>query len=232
MAAAVPSAASCSVVATRRSKTACPQRFQQFAATFTVPQQTINSIVNPPQTDLSNTTYNVAGVDPANQHSGLITVDQLVAGKWFSPNATNEVLLGATYAQKNKLPVGSKITVNGTTYNVVGIVNPTLTGETADVYFPLATLQKLATKQDRVTQILVKAKSSNDVDKVAAAIQKQLPGAEVVTTKTLADQATGSLKDADDLGEQLRQCARTHRAGCRVRDRGAADAVVDRQAGA
>ncbi len=176
-----------------------PARFQQFNATFTVPQQTINQVVNPPSTDITNTQYDAAGVDPANQHSGLITVDQLTAGRWFAPGAKNEVLLSVSYADKTHLGVGGKLTINGTNYDVVGLVRPTLTGGTADVYFPLATLQSLAGKQDRVTQILVKAKSSGDVDKVAAAIKQQLPGAEVVTTKSLADQATGSLKDDHDL---------------------------------
>ena len=161
--------------------------------------QTINQVVNPPSTDITNTHYDAAGVDPAKQHSGLITVDQLTKGRWFAQNATNEVLISTSYADTNKLDVGSKLTINGKTYDVVGLVKPSLTGGTADVYFPLATLQNLAGKQDRVTQILVSAKNSSDVDKVAAEIKQALPGAEVVTTKQLADQATGSLADAHSL---------------------------------
>ncbi len=176
-----------------------PQRFQEFQAQFTVPLQTINQVVNPPQTDITNTTYNAAGVDPANRHEGLVTVDQLTKGRWLAPGAPNEVLLNVAYANTKKLAVGSKLTINGTSYDVVGLVQPTLTGSVADVYFPLTTLQKLASKPNRVTQILVKANSSGDVDKVAAAIKQQLPGAEVVTTKSLADEASGSLKDAHDL---------------------------------
>ncbi len=176
-----------------------PQRYQEFDATFVVPQQTINQIVNPPSTDITNDPYDAAGVDPTNQHSGLVTVDQLTSGRWFGNGATNEVLVSVSYAQKKHLGLGSKISINDGSYTVVGLVNPTLTGSTADVYFPLATLQKLATKQDRVTQILVKAKSASDVPKVAALIEQQLPGATVVTAKSLADQATGSLKDAHDL---------------------------------
>ena len=48
--------------------------------------------------------------------------------------------------------------INGTDYEVVGTVSPTLTGNTADLYFPLASLQQLASKTGRVTQVLVKAK--------------------------------------------------------------------------
>jgi ABC-type antimicrobial peptide transport system permease subunit len=180
-----------------------PKRFREFEANFVVPQQVISQIVNPPSTDITATPYDAAGVDPANQHSGLITSDQVTKGKWFSANARDEVLLNVSYANKKRLAVGSKLTINGTTYTVVGLVNPTLTGNTADVYFPLATLQRLASKQNRVTQILVKADSSNDVDKVAAAIKKQLPGAEVVTAKSLADQVSGGLADAHDLAQRF-----------------------------
>lgn len=175
-----------------------PARFQQFNAQFTVPRQTINQVVNPPQTNINNSTYQVAGVDPTNQKSGLITAAQLKSGHWFDSNSPNEVLVNTSYADKQKLAVGSKLTINGVDYTVVGLVSPP-TGATYDVYFPLTTLQKLATKNDRVTQILVTAKSSGEVDKVANEIKQQLPGAEVVTSKSLADQATGSLKDAHDI---------------------------------
>ena len=50
-----------------------PQRFQEFQAQFTVPLQTINQVVNPPSTDITNTSYTAAGVDPASPNVGLIT---------------------------------------------------------------------------------------------------------------------------------------------------------------
>jgi ABC-type antimicrobial peptide transport system permease subunit len=64
-------------------------------------------------------------------------------------------------------------------------------------------LQKLSGKQARVTQVLVKVNKASDVDKVAAEIQAALPGAQVVTTKSLASQVTGSLADAKKLASRL-----------------------------
>ncbi len=180
-----------------------PARYREFNASFTVPLQTIRQTVNPPSTDISNESYEAAGVDPADQHGGLISVDQLTSGHWFAKDATTDVLISNAYAQKKSLRVGAKLEINGKTYTVVGTVKPTLTGAVADVYFPLASLQDLAGKKDRVTQILVTAKSSSDVDKVAAEIKQALPGAEVVTTKQLADQASGSLADAHKLANSL-----------------------------
>ena len=140
---------------------------------------------------------------PSQPDVGLVTQDQLTSGRWLAKAAPNEVLVNVAYANTKSLKVGATIPINGTDYKIVGLVRPTLTGSTADIYFPLATLQKLATKENRVTQVLVKAKDADSVDAVAASIKKQLPGAEVVTTKGLADQVTGSLADAHELSGRL-----------------------------
>ncbi len=82
-------------------------------------------------------------------------------------------------------------------------MKPTLTGSIADVYFPLSTIQTLAGKTGRVTQILVKIKDASQVDAVAKKIQTLLPGATVITTQSLANQVTGSLKDVKKLADSL-----------------------------
>ena len=46
-------------------------------------------------------------------------------------------------------------------------------------------------------------KNSSEVSAVAAAIQKELPGAQVLTAKSLADQVTGSLANAQKLANDL-----------------------------
>ena len=140
---------------------------------------------------------------PATPDVGLVTEDQLTEGRWIASGAPREVVVNVAYANTKSLKLGSSIPINGNDYTVVGLVRPTLTGSTADIYFPLATLQELAGKQGRVTQILVKADKSTSVDAVAAAIKTALPGAEVVTTKALADQVTGSLADARGLANRL-----------------------------
>ncbi len=180
-----------------------PKRFQEYEANVVTPLRTIQQIVNPPSTDTTNLSYTAAGVDPASPDSGLVTKAQLSAGTWFSASPKNEVLVNAAYATKKSLSVGDTLPINGTDYTVVGIVNPTLTGNTADVYFSLATMQSLSSKTGRVNEVLVKADSAGDVDAVAARIRALLPGAQVVTTKSLADQVTGSLHDAKQVASRL-----------------------------
>lgn len=176
-----------------------PQRFREFRASFTSPLRTIEQVVNPPQTDIANESYTAAGIDPDHSTTGLVTSEQLTDGAWLSKDATTDVLVNVAHATKKSLQVGSTLAINGTDYKVVGLVSPTLTGSTADVYFPLATLQKLATKQDRVTQVSVTVDKAGDVARVKKSIEKLLPGAEVVTAASLADQVSGSLADAHDL---------------------------------
>jgi ABC-type antimicrobial peptide transport system permease subunit len=182
-----------------------PERFREFRATFTTPLQTIQQVVDPPTTDITSVSYTAAGVDPATPDQGLVTSEQLTSGRWLATGADagTEVLLNVAYANTKSLGLGDTLPINGKDYTVVGLVRPTLTGSTADVYFPLSTLQELAGKQDRVTSVLVKATDADAVDDVAAAIRKAIPGAEVVTTAALADQVTGSLADAQGLTSRL-----------------------------
>jgi len=176
---------------------------QQFRVRIQNPLRTIQQAVDPPETNITSTSYTAAGIDPAHPDAGLVTKAQLVAGAWITKDAKDQVLLNIAYANKQKLKVGSELPINGTTFKVVGLVSPTLSGNTADVYFPLSVLQDLSGKAGRVNMVLVKANSSSDVDKVAKEIEQVLPGAQVVTTKALADQVTGSLSDAKKLSDRL-----------------------------
>lgn len=180
-----------------------PARFQQFNASVTTPLRTITQIVNPPTTDTTNQSYSVAGVDPGSPDAGLVTRAQVSAGSWFSSSPAKEVLVNAAYSTKKSITVGATLPINGRSYDVVGLVQPTLTGNTADIYFPLSTLQGLASKASRVNEVLVRADSAAQVDDVAAQIRTLLPGAQVVTTKSLADNVTGSLHNAQQVASRL-----------------------------
>lgn len=180
-----------------------PTRFQVYNATVTAPLRTIQQIVNPPATDTTSQSYTAAGVDPASQTAGLVTRAQVSSGAWFSASPRTEVLVNAAYATKKSVKVGDTLPINGTRYSVVGLVQPTLTGNTADLYFPLTTLQGLSSKSGRVNEVLVKVSSASQVDRVAREIQALLPGAQVITTKSLADSVTGSLHDAQQLASRL-----------------------------
>jgi ABC-type antimicrobial peptide transport system permease subunit len=174
-----------------------------YENTVVVPEQTISEVLNAPTTNISDTSYTVAGVNPSDQTTGLITKAQLVKGAWFTSNPADEVLLATSYAAKEKVAVGGKLAINGVDYTVVGTVNPTLTGDASDVYFDLSTLQTLSTESSRVNEVLVSVAKSSSVTTVANEIKKALPGATVLTDQTLADQVSGSLSNAHKLANDL-----------------------------
>ena len=165
-------------------------------------QQTVNEVLNPPTTNTSTSTYTVAGVNPADTTSGLVTKAQLVKGAWLSSTpsvAKSQVLVTTAYASQKGLKVGDTLTINKVGYRIVGLVNPTLTGDVSDVYFSISNLQTLSTNSNRINEVLVSVDNANDVNAVAKAIKKALPGA----TASLADQVTGSLSNARKLANDL-----------------------------
>jgi len=176
---------------------------RSYITNVVVPEQTIRQVLNAPTTNTATSSYTVAGVDPSSPNSGLVTKAQVVSGTWFDANAANEVLVNTAYASTKKLSVGQSLTINSTKYHIVGLVSPTLTGDVADLYFDLATLQSVSSAKGYVNEVLVSVKNAAQVSAVAAAIHKELPGAQVITSKTLADQVTGSLSNAQKLANDL-----------------------------
>ena len=180
-----------------------PPQYQQYLTKVVVPEQTITKVLNPPSTNTTTKSYTVAGVNPSNSSSGLITKAQLVKGTWFTSTPSHEILVSTAYASTNDIKVGQELTIDKTAYKVVGLVNPTLTGDVSDIYFDLNTLQASASQSSRINEVLVKVAKSTDVNTVAAAIKKELPGATVLTSKQLAGQVTGSLSNAKKLASDL-----------------------------
>ena len=181
-----------------------PQRFRQFRTQVTTPEQTLKQVVDPPQTNIESTSYTIGGVKPEERSTGLVTPSQVVKGRFISRVGGEEALLAASYAQRQKLNVGSDLELNGTPFTVVGLVKPPLGGQSADVYVPLRQLQKLAAEKNLANVILVRAKSSQDVSNVQKEIQTTLgSGADVASAKQVADSINGSLVDASNLSHSL-----------------------------
>ena len=180
-----------------------PASYQQFVSHVIVPALTINEVINPPSTDTQTSTYTVSGIDPGHPDVGPVTKAQLVSGSWFGANPADQVLVNSAYASTKSIKVGQSLTINGTTYAVVGLVNPTLTGDASDIYFDLATLQSLSSSPGRINEVLVKVSKSSDVKAVAAGIRRRLPGAQVLTDTSLDDKVTGSIANAHTLATRL-----------------------------
>ena len=187
-----------------RSRSACRPQFRNFRRTITTPQQTIQQIVDPPQTNIKSSSYTIAGVDPSQPAIGLVTPSLVSSGRFIAPEATNEALLADSYASRNRLKVGSTLDLNKTNFTVVGLVKPPLGGQTADVYIPLAAAPERSRARRRSTNVvLVRASSGTSVGAVQKEIQQLYPNAQVASAKDVADQISGSLVNASNLSHRL-----------------------------
>ena len=180
-----------------------PKRLQRLTTSFTTPQETLRQVLNPPQTNISTTAYTIGGVDQTHPTMGVVTTAQVTRGRYLAPAGGHEALISQAYAAKHGLKVGAKLNLNGTTFTVVGLVTPPLGGQSADVYLPLAQLQKLANEAGLANVVLVRANKSSDVAQVQKAIETALPQAQVASSKQVADTITGSLVDASKLSHNL-----------------------------
>jgi ABC-type antimicrobial peptide transport system permease subunit len=178
-----------------------PAQVRNFRRTVTTPQQLVQQVVDPPQTNIKSSTYSIAGVDPSQPDIGLVTPSLVTKGRFLTTG--NDALVADSYAASNGLKVGSKLDLNGTSFSVVGLVRPPLGGQTADVYVPLTKLQSLAGQKSLANVVLVRADSGTSVGAVQKAIETQFPNAQVASAKQVADQISGSLVDASNLSHRL-----------------------------
>jgi putative ABC transport system permease protein len=155
----------------------------------------------PRSADFSSVT--VSGVDETDTALGAITPSQVTAGKFFTFGNARQAIVDVSYANTNNLKVGSKLTVGGKTYTVIGLAETPVGGSSSDVYIKLDQLQQLSGRAGRVNTVYVRATSASQVDAVASEIRSTLSGSSVSTAKTLAAQITGSLKDAKNLTGKL-----------------------------
>lgn len=185
------------------AKKCLPAQVRNFRRTITTPQQTLQQIVNPPQTNIKSSTYTIAGVDPSQRRIGVVTPSLVTSGRFFTGSSATEALVSQTYAKRHSLQLGSVLDLNGTKFTVVGLVEPSLGGQSADVYVPIAQLQKLASQSKLANVVLVRVHKSSDVASVQKAIQRAFPNAQVASAKQVADSITGSLVDASNLAHNL-----------------------------
>jgi ABC-type lipoprotein release transport system permease subunit len=153
----------------------------------------------------STNSFSVAGVDPANDSLGPLSSGTITSGSALTASQANEnvAVVDSNYAKSENLKTGSKITVAGKSFLVVGIVQAAQGVTDADVYIPLARAQALANMANEVNTIYVSATSATDISGVSGEIAKALPTATVTTSSDLASEVTGSLSSASTLANNL-----------------------------
>ncbi len=155
--------------------------------------------------NFSANSFTVTGVDPSNDTLGPLSSGTITSGHSLTAAEAdqNVAVVYSNYAKSQNLKTGSKISVAGTSFTVVGIVQASQGVSEADVYIPLARAQALAGMPDEVNTIYVSAASAADISTVSSEISKVLPTATVSTSSDLASDVTGSLSNASTLANTL-----------------------------
>ena len=178
-----------------------PERMQRFRTSITTPRETLQQVLDPPQTDIESESYTIGGVQLGDPTMGLVTAAQVTKGRFLQGG--REVVVSATYAARQSLKVGSKLNLNGTRFTVVGLVEPPLGGQGVDVYMPLAQLQKLSGQKNLVNVVLVRAEDGDSVGAVEQRISDTYAQAQVASAEQVAGTISGSLVDAANLSKSL-----------------------------
>ncbi|MDD5039874.1 MAG: ABC transporter permease [Patescibacteria group bacterium] len=176
---------------------AMPERFRQKSMTFVAPSRTYRQEVGPIETNISTGNLTVAGVDTTKTDIGLILPGQVTSGAWFS--GADQVIANKAYADKKSYALGGTIELGGKALTLVGIVEPQLYTNTADLYLPLADLQSMSGKADRINIILVKSTNAQSVEETSTALEDAFVGAKATDSNDTAKEVTGSLVNAANL---------------------------------
>jgi len=149
--------------------------------------------------------FTVGGVNPSDDSLGPLSSGTITSGHGITSAEANDnvAVVDSNYAASKGLKTGSKITVAGKSFTVIGIVQAAQGVTDADVYIPLARAQSLANMPGEVNTIYISAASASDIAAVSSEISKALPTAAVTTSSDLASEVTGSLSSASTLANSL-----------------------------
>ena len=157
------------------------------------------------------TPISVNGVELSGNAAALgpLSAARLVSGRTLAASdaSADVALVSSSYATAHKLSAGSTVTLAKTSFKVVGVVSAG-SGNSTDVYIPLARAQALGTAQGnslkgKVNTIYVAAGSATAITTVSKEISAALPGATVTNQNNLAKQLTGSVASASSLASNL-----------------------------
>jgi ABC-type antimicrobial peptide transport system permease subunit len=153
---------------------------------------------------ISTSSRTITGIDPSKPSLAPVTPSQIVKGSYFTSSPTGyQAVASQGYANQEKLSVGSKLTIDGKTFDVIGIASSPLGGTASDLYVKLATLQNLAGYKGQVDTAEVQAAGASDVASVSSTIAKSFKSSQVTTASDLAARVSGSLTDAKNLAHNL-----------------------------
>ena len=135
--------------------------------------------------DKNGDLFTVAGFDPRNDEAVNTTCcaeNDVVSGRFLTSDESGRIMLDEAYAQLKQLIPNDKITIAGSTFTIVGIINPGIRPAKADVYMHFDNAERVINKRmksppvhNEANVILVETKSSKRQEEAIAEIKKLIP---------------------------------------------------------
>jgi putative ABC transport system permease protein len=141
----------------------------------------VGVLIETQKLNAANPLFIEIGIQPSDLTAFGVNV---VAGRPYSADATNEVMLGWRAAQDLGLHVGNQFVANGTSNTVVGIYSTGISYGDLGAMFPLPAIQAYNRVPGSVTLVFVKVARGYSVAEVQAKLVAQHP--ELTTIRTAA----------------------------------------------
>jgi putative ABC transport system permease protein len=142
----------------------------------------IGVLVSTKKYNAANPLFLEIGIQPQDLAPFGVSVLQ---GRAFAPTATKEIMLGYRAAESLGKHVGDNFTIDGLTYQVVGIFRTGNSfGDSASM-FPLPSLQSTERLDGNVTLVFAKVQPGVNIDRVRAAIERA--NAQLTTARTQSE---------------------------------------------
>ena len=109
----------------------------------------------------------------------------VVSGRLFGADATHEIMLGYRAAANLGKHVGDDLTIEGTTFRIVGLYSTGQALGDAGAMFPLTPFQAAQRQPSEYTLVFVRAKQGTDIAALRARLERQNP--QLVTVQTVSD---------------------------------------------
>jgi putative ABC transport system permease protein len=139
----------------------------------------------------------VFGVFEEKGHKTLVVgVDfptELSLKKWWmiigsEPSADHHVLVGKEAAEKFGLRAGSSIDINGSSFKVAGILEPTGSQDDGLIFMSLPVTQKIFDKQGKVGMVEIAALCNNcPISEIVSQIAEKIPSAKVTAVQQVVE---------------------------------------------
>ncbi len=157
----------------------------------------LQTLLNPEEAGGFDIPELLTGIEPETWYDDAVEL-RLDAGRLLGADEHGVTVIGADLAERYDLRVGDTFTMRGEPFDVVGVLERTLTFPDKIAYVPLADAQQIYVAsvpdafQERTdalaTQIEVFPEDLDEADTVAAAITDALDGVRAVTPEEVADQ--------------------------------------------